>query len=119
GRDAVSAGGLAAFADCPVKWLAERLLRPQALEPDPEQMVRGRFAHHALRCTFARLREETGSRRVTAAVLADAECILLEELRAGGREFTISPRQTRTRAAVRRLELDLLRVLRTEARGAR
>ena len=29
------------FADCPVKWLVEKLLRPDALEPDPEQMVRG------------------------------------------------------------------------------
>ena len=43
-RDAVSAGALESFADCPVKWLVESLLRPEALSPDPEQMVRGRYA---------------------------------------------------------------------------
>ena len=31
------------FADCPVKWLVESVLRPEALEPDPEQMVRGQL----------------------------------------------------------------------------
>ena len=43
---------------------------PIALEPDPEQMVRGSYAHAVLERTYERLREETGDRRVTPANLA-------------------------------------------------
>jgi ATP-dependent helicase/DNAse subunit B len=114
-REAVSAGALEHFADCPVKWLVEDLLRPDELEPDPEAMVRGSYAHEVLQHTYRRLREETGERRVTHANLADAERILLEELRERRSEFRLSPKQTRVRAAARRLEFDLLRYLRAEA----
>ena len=114
-RGAVSASALEHFADCPVKWLVEDLLRPLALEPDPEQMVRGSYAHAVLERTYARLRDETGSRRVTPGNLFEAERIALDELRARREEYRISPKQTRVRAAVRRLEFDLLRYLRHEA----
>jgi ATP-dependent helicase/DNAse subunit B len=114
-REVVSAGALEHFADCPVKWLVEDLLRPDALEPDPEQMVRGQYAHRVLQRTYARLREQTGDRRVTRENLAEAEHILLEELEAGRSEFRLSPDRTRVRAAARRLEFDLLRFLRIEA----
>ena len=44
------------FADCPVKWLVERPARPRlALEPDPEYMVRGLYAHEVLKLTYERL----------------------------------------------------------------
>ena len=66
-RGPLSASALERFADCPVKWLVESLLRPEALEPDPEQMVRGAYAHKVLEQTFAALAEETGTRRVTPA----------------------------------------------------
>ena len=72
-REAVSAGALERFADCPVKWLVEDLLRPDALEPDPEAMVRGTYAHNVLEATYRRVREETGERRVTPANLGRAE----------------------------------------------
>jgi ATP-dependent helicase/DNAse subunit B len=114
-REAVSAGALEHFADCPVKWLVEDLLKPDELEPDPEAMVRGSYAHEVLQHTYRRLREETGERRVTHANLADAERILLDELRERRSEFRLSPKQTRVRAAARRLEFDLLRYLRAEA----
>ena len=114
-REAVSASALEHFADCPVKWLVEDLLRPDELAPDPEAMVRGSYAHEVLQHTYRRLGEETGTRRVTHANLADAERILLEELRDRRSEFRLSPKQTRVRAAARRLEFDLLRYLRSEA----
>jgi ATP-dependent helicase/DNAse subunit B len=116
-REAVSAGALERFADCPVKWLVEDLLRPEALEPDPEAMVRGDYAHTVLEHTYLRIREETGERRVTPANLIRAERILLEELRERRSAFTISPKETRVKAAARRLEFDLLRHLRAEARS--
>ncbi len=116
-RDAVSAGALERFADCPVKWLVEDLLRPDALEPNPEAMVRGSYSHNVLEATYRRIREETGERRVTPANLTRAERILLEELREQRSAFTISPKGTRLMAAARRLEFDLLRHLRAEARS--
>ncbi|HZG49385.1 MAG TPA: PD-(D/E)XK nuclease family protein, partial [Thermoleophilaceae bacterium] len=114
-RDAVSAGAIERYADCPVKWLVEDLLRPDELAPDPEAMVRGGYAHTVLEHTYRRLRDETGDRRVTHANLARAEQILLEELRDRRTAFKLSPKATRVRAAARRLEFDLLRHLRSEA----
>jgi ATP-dependent helicase/DNAse subunit B len=114
-RDAVSAGALEHFADCPVKWLVEDLLRPDELAPDPEAMVRGDYAHSVLEYTYRRVREETGERRVTPRNLAAAERILLEELEHRRSQFPISPKETRVKAAARRLEFDLLRYLRSEA----
>jgi ATP-dependent helicase/DNAse subunit B len=114
-REAVSAGALERFADCPVKWLVEEVLRPEELAPDPEAMVRGDYAHAVLEHTYRRLRDECGARRVTPANMARAERILLEELRERRGAFRLSPRETRVRAAARRLEFDLLRYLRAEA----
>ena len=114
-REAVSAGALERFADCPVKWLVEDVLKPLELAPDPEAMVRGAYAHSVLEYTYRRLREETGERRVTPSNLAQAERILLDELRERQSLFQLSPKQTRVKAAARRLEFDLLRWLRREA----
>ncbi len=114
-REAVSAGALEHCADCPGKWLGEDLLKPDELEPDPEAMVRGSYAHEVLQHTYRRLSEETGERRVTHGNLPDAERILLDELRERRSDFRLSPKQTRVRAAARRLEFDLLRYLRSEA----
>ena len=114
-RRALSASWLERFADCPVKWLVESVLRPDALEPDPEQMVRGQLAHEVLEHTFRRVRDETGDPRVTSANLPQAERILLEELDGARSKFRISPKQTRVRAAARRLEFDLVRHLGREA----
>jgi ATP-dependent helicase/DNAse subunit B len=110
-----SASALEVFADCPVKWLVDRLLDPDALEPDPEQLVRGSYAHSVLEATYRRLGEETGERAVRAGNLAAAERILLEELAEQQSSFPISPKETRLRTAVRKLEFDLLRHLRREA----
>ena len=78
---AVSAGALERFAGCPVKWLVEDVLKPEKLEPDPEQMVRGSYAHRVLELTFRRLREHTGVAPRDPANLPEAERILLEALR--------------------------------------
>jgi ATP-dependent helicase/DNAse subunit B len=112
----LSAGAIEAFADCPVKWLVDRLLRPEALEPNAEALVRGDFAHHVLDRVYSRLRELPGApRRITRENLPDAERILFDALRELQADFPISPDRTRVRTAVRRLEFDLLRYLRREA----
>src|SRR5207237_1300054 len=48
-RDRLSAAALEAYADCPVKWLVERLLDPEALEPDPGPVVRAGRAGDGVR----------------------------------------------------------------------
>ena len=106
----LSAGALETFADCPVKWLVDRILRPEELAPDAEQLVRGSYAHKVLEATYRRLGE-----KVTPDNLGRAEAILLEELKGREGDYPISPRETRFRTAVRRLEFDLLRHLRREA----
>jgi ATP-dependent helicase/DNAse subunit B len=110
----LSTSALEAYADCPVKWLVERILRPEELEPDPEYMVRGNYAHAVLEMTYRQL-AELGDRRVTRANLATAERLMREALVAEQANFQLSPEETRVRAAVRRLEFDLLRHLRREA----
>ncbi len=44
----LSAGALESYADCPVKWLVERELQPEALEPDPDALARGSYMHKVL-----------------------------------------------------------------------
>lgn len=115
----LSTSALEAYSDCPVKWLVERILKPDQLEPDPEYMVRGNYAHAVLEVTYRRLRE-TGDSGVTRANLPTAERLLREALVEKQAEFQLSPQETRVRAAVRKLEFDLLRHLRREAEsGAR
>ena len=110
-----SAGELEAFAGCGVRWLVEKVLRPQGLEPDPEALMRGRFAHAALKLTLEQLRERTGSARVSPDNLPEAETILAEALEDLGGEHRISAREGRRHAARARLERELRRHLRREA----
>ena len=114
-RGGFSAGMLEAFTECPVRWLVERVLEPVELEPDPQYLVRGSYAHRVLELTYRRLREQTGSARVTPSTLPQAETLLHQALREEQHQFKLSPSETRVRAAVRRLEFDLLRYLRHEA----
>jgi ATP-dependent helicase/DNAse subunit B len=114
-RGAVSPTAVERFAGCPVNWLIEDVLKPVALEPDPERLVQGAFAHDVLELTYSRLREQTGDRRITEANLGQAEAIMLAALaeevdRRGG-----VMRGPRMRAAVRRLEFQLLRHLAYES----
>lgn len=114
-RDVVSAGALEAYAGCPVSWLVDKVLSPDALEPDPEPMVRGLYAHRVLEATLSGLKESTGSMAVTRENLAEAERIMLAAMRDMQGEFRLAPTQVRVRAAVTGLEFDLLRYLRHEA----
>lgn len=114
-RGPVSAGAIERFAGCPVSWLVEDVLRPVALEPDPERMIQGAYAHSVLELTFRRLRERTGDRGIAPANLDVAEEILVEALEEQAERYALSSSRARVRAALRRLEFELLRHLRYEA----
>ena len=110
-REVESARGLEAFAACGVRWLVERVLKPERLDPDPEPMTRGSLAHAVLECTLRGLKERTGSARLAPETLDAASA----ELRAAVAELGGSRAGARSRAGLRALEVDLLRWLEAEA----
>jgi RecB family exonuclease len=108
----LSAGALEAYANCPVRWLIERELQPQPLEPQPDPMTRGSLMHEVLE----RLLGELGG-PVTPESLAAARAILdrlLAELAGGDALSPGSPEVVRE-GVLRAMEADLRRYLEHEA----
>jgi ATP-dependent helicase/DNAse subunit B len=110
-HDREPARGLETFAGCGVRWLVERLLRPQRTDPDPEPMRRGSLAHEALERTLSALAERTGSAALGPASLPAA----LEALEQVMGELRATAGGVRARAGSRALAADLERYLRHEA----
>ncbi|MGZ4277192.1 MAG: PD-(D/E)XK nuclease family protein [Solirubrobacteraceae bacterium] len=106
-RETWSASALEAYAGCPVKWFVERLLAPEALEPDPEPMLRGELAHRILEDAFRALAD--GGGRLVPARLDEARALLHAALARHGAGARLSANPERLRSALRRLEADLLR----------
>jgi ATP-dependent helicase/DNAse subunit B len=112
----LSAGALETYGDCPVKWLVERELQPQPLQPEPEPITRGNLMHAALERL---LRELDGP--VSPASLPRARQILdrlLGELSTGAGAALApgSPELVRA-GGLRAIEADLRRYLEHEAAG--
>jgi ATP-dependent helicase/DNAse subunit B len=111
----LSAGALETYADCPVKWLVERELQPQPLEPEPEPITRGNLMHAALERL---LRELDGP--VTPASLAGARTILdrlLAESAGAGAALAPGRPELVRAGGLRAIEADLRRYLEHEAAG--
>jgi ATP-dependent helicase/DNAse subunit B len=113
-RPTWSASGIEAYASCPVKWFVERLLRPGTLEPDPEPMLRGELAHQVLEDA---LRALSDGGPLTPARVDEARARVRAALEAHADDATISPNPERRRAALRRLEADLLRYVEQASRA--
>jgi ATP-dependent helicase/DNAse subunit B len=113
-----SASSLGVWMSCPARWLVERLLRAQALDPDAEPLARGGLAHAALRQTLEGLRRETGSARLTPASLRRARELLAGALAEKEAEFALSTAPERRPGYRRRLRADLGRYLEHAAASA-
>ncbi len=111
-RPAWSASALEAWAGCPVRWFVERLLRPDGLEPDPEQLVRGTLAHAVLEQALRRL---TDAGALTPERLPEARAAVREALAELSGETTLSVEPARARALLHRLEADLVRYVEAAA----
>jgi ATP-dependent helicase/DNAse subunit B len=106
-----SASSLESWTACPVKWFVERLLRADDIEPDPEPLKRGGLAHAALKDTLERLRERSGSARLTPASVGLAKRLLAQALLESQPSYPLSVAPERLPGARRRLRVDLERYL--------
>jgi ATP-dependent helicase/DNAse subunit B len=112
-REVVSGGALECFADCPVRWLVERQLSLDTLDPDPDPLSRGSWMHGVLE----RLLSELGG-PITASSLPRARALLEAILAAGGEPPVGVGRTPRIREGMRLgIEADLRRYLEQEAAG--
>jgi ATP-dependent helicase/DNAse subunit B len=107
-RHTWSASQLEVWASCPVKWFVERHLRPEALVPDPEPMIRGELAHRVLEHALSSLAQDGG---LSPARLPEARALVRSALDEHRDDFKISPNPERLRSALRRLEVDLVRYI--------
>ncbi len=109
----LSAGALESYADCPVKWLVERELRPEPLEPESEAIARGNLMHAVLERVLSELGEP-----LTPVSLSVAEEILERELQADrGVRLGVGRPEVVRQASLRAIEADLRRYLAHEARA--
>src|SRR4051794_29477769 len=106
-RDTWSASALEAWTGCPVKWFVERLLGPEDLQPDPEPLLRGELAHRVLEEAMRDLVAEGGGLTPERLDEAKRHVHAALERHAAGARISVNPE--RLRAALRRLEADLLR----------
>jgi len=113
-----SASSLERWIGCPVSWFVQRMLRPNAFDPDPEPLARGGLAHAALRDTLEGLRRETGMARLTPASLGRARELLARALAENEADHPLSVAPERRSAVRRRLQADLERYLEHAASAA-
>ncbi len=104
-----SASALEAWGACPVRWLVDRRLRPAALVPDPEPLVRGKLAHDVLERALRALVE--AGHGLTPEGLPSARALLREALAELAEKHRISVNPERLRSSLRRLEVDLVAYL--------
>ena len=110
-RQEWSASAIEQWVACPVKWFVERQLGAAELIADPEPMVRGALAHKVLEEVIAghvRAGEGRPLRPEDAPRLRE---LAHEALARHAADYPISANPERLRAALRRLEADLVRYL--------
>jgi RecB family exonuclease len=111
----LSAGALETYADCPMRWLVERELRPQPLEPEPEPIVRGNLMHDVLERLLRRLGGPVDANSLPRAQTLLSE-LLAERAPAGGSRLAPGRPDVVRAGALRAIEADLRRYLEHEAR---
>jgi ATP-dependent helicase/DNAse subunit B len=110
-RRILSAGALESYGDCPVRWLIERELQPEKLEPDPDPLVRGAYMHNVIEQVLRRLGEP-----VTPQTLPRALEILDEVIDQEPHAIAVGSGEAIRAAAKQGAVADLRRYLAHEAR---
>ena len=110
-REEWSASAIEQWVACPVKWFVERQLGATELVPDPEPMVRGALAHKVLEEALAGHAGDATPRPLRPADAPRLRTLAHEALARHAADYPISANPVRLRAALRRLEADLVRYL--------
>ncbi len=110
-REEWSASAIEAWVACPVKWFVERHLSARELVADPEPMVRGALAHRVLEDTLKAHLDGGTPRRLVPSDAPVLRRLAEEALARHAASHPISANPERLRAALRRLEADLVRYL--------
>ncbi len=110
-REEWSASAIEAWVACPVKWFVERHLSAKELVADPEPMVRGALAHQVLEDTLKAHLDGGTPRPLVPADAPVLRRLAEEALARHAASHRISANPERLRAALRRLEADLVRYL--------
>jgi hypothetical protein len=113
--DVLSPGSLETFADCPIKWLVERWLRPAALAPEEQWLARGSYAHDLLGGTLERLAAEHGGTVLDRTTLPDALASLDATAAALGLPSDLGGSEAAAAGAARRVQRDVRSLLEREA----
>ena len=116
-REEWSASAIEQWVACPVKWFVERQLAAEELLPDPEPMVRGALAHKVLEEALAGHVGDGEPRPLRPEDAPRLRELAHEALARHARGYPISANPERLRAALRRLEADLVRYLDLAARA--
>jgi ATP-dependent helicase/DNAse subunit B len=109
-REVLSAGGLEAYARCPVRWLVERELAPERFEPDPEAIARGSCVHRVLERVLGRL-----AWPLALDALPAAETIVREAVAQEAAQLVLGRGKAAQAAAAHAIAADVMRLLRHEA----
>lgn len=111
-RDVLSAGGLEAYARCPVRWLVERELAPDRFEPDPEAIARGSCVHRVLERVLGQLEWP-----LTLAALPNAEAVVRAVVAEEAARLVLGRGAAAQAAAAHEIAADVMRLLRHEAQS--
>jgi len=111
-REVLSAGGLEAYARCPVRWLVERELAPERFEPDPEAIARGSCVHRVLERVLGQL-----DWPLTLAALPAAEAVVREVVAEEAARLVLGRGAAAQAAAAHEIAADVMRLLRHEAQS--
>lgn len=111
-REVLSAGGLEAYARCPVKWLVERELAPDRFEPDPEAIARGSCVHRVLERVLGRL-----DWPLSPDALLAAEAVVREVVAEEAARLVLGRGSAAQAAAAHEIAADVMRLLHHEAQS--
>jgi ATP-dependent helicase/DNAse subunit B len=111
-RELLSAGGLEAYARCPVRWLVERELAPDRFEPDPEAIARGSCVHRVLERVLGQL-----DWPLTLDALPAAEAVVRDVVAVEAARLVLGRSSAAQAAAAHEIAADVMRLLRHEAQA--
>jgi ATP-dependent helicase/DNAse subunit B len=102
-----SASALESYAACPARWFVERVLRPDALDPEAEPLAAGTVIHAVLKDVLDGLRERTGVGLPTPATLSQAIALVDASLQNHCEHSLLANDPARHALARRHMQADL------------